>query len=254
VARQDHNEGKVMICAVGSANEKVVMKQWWWNGRRWKLRFLNGSLAIVLVTTFAGMTGCALRRWWGSEPATPEQTTLSTTEMTSLVAVTAFPAYRLVLDPAQIDQPSRLLVLRTRIEALDENSTLHFSPRGVRIILPDGTSGNVFDRARGIEILKRTDLAEGDLSYTEEGNARPHGGLAQWTKPLLRDDLSKGLLEESDFDKAQPLTGYLVVDTIRPLSSLDGVVLEVTAIRLGDAEPVRQTFQFAANDSSSASR
>lgn len=201
------------------------------------------GLAAVALT--AG--SCSFPPWGrhSPEPVAPPVAAVAAVE--PVVTVSALLSYRLIINPVLADTPSRLLVLHARIEAVDEG-LFRFDPAGAQIHLPDGTVGRAFDQPRAFELLQRTDLGLGDLAYLERaGRDRPPGGVHAHLKPVLTDAVRKGLIGRSDFSRAQPLQGYLVVDVGRPLASLDGVVLEVEATRLADSAPVRDRYEFASS-------
>ncbi len=209
------------------------------------VRTRGAWLCAGLVVVGLAASGCSLPPW--GRPAPEPVPAVAVAEAPPVVTVSALLSYRLIINPALADAPSRLLVLHTRIEALDEGS-FRFDPAGAQIQLPDGTIGRAFDQARALELLQRTDLGLGDLAYLERGGGGlPRGGLNAPLKPVLTNLVRKELLGRTDFSREQPLQGYLVVDIGRPLASLQGVVLEVEAVRLSDAAPVRDRYEFASS-------
>jgi len=213
----------------------------------------SGRLTVV-APLLLGIASCAFPPWArrGGEPA--EQLTLTTTEVAPSVSVTAIPSYRLIVSPRLADAPSRLLAVHARIETYSEQP-LHFSPLGVRLRLPDGTTGRAFDRPRATEVLERADLGAADLSYMAQRNARrPPGGLYERVKGPLKNQLEQSLLGEVDFSRDQPLEGYLIVDAGRPVASLNGALLEVEATRISDALPVRDQYEFSTGSAWSSLR
>lgn len=189
---------------------------------------------------------------WLTPP--PGPVSLPQVEVPPVVRVSATPAYRLTVEPAFADIPSRLVVLYARIETLGDER-LHFNPSNVQLELPNGTTARVFDRARAAAVIERTNLAVWSTDYTRDRRQRyPLGGLRTETKRRLKTEMLGGLLNEADVTRYRPLAGYLVVDTQVPLSSLDGTTMAVVANRVGDAAPVRETYQFAASRTGQVAR
>jgi hypothetical protein len=207
-------------------------------------RWRTCALAFLALWA-AAESGCALSAWLGGRGPGPRRTSpVTTTEVSPPVIVSVVPAYRLILSPHLADAPSRLLVLHARLEALNDE-TLRLSPGDVTLRLPDGSPGKVFDPPRAIELLRRTDIGAADLSYVgREAGFRP-GGLPQAAKPAIKEEITTNLLYAGDFDRRQPIDGYLVVDTEAPLADLDGVVLEIVASRVDDTTALRYTYRFA---------
>ena len=157
-------------------------------------------------------------------------------------AVSALPAYRLVANPALADLPSRLLVVQLRLGG-SQSGALSVSPDDVQLVLANGEPGRVFDRGRAVELLRRTTLAEGDLSYLQRG-AYPPGGLDDTTRMQMTEMIGTNLLSDTVFTSDQPIQGFVVVDTGTPLSSLEGVSFEVIAYRLRDSTGERGAYRF----------
>jgi hypothetical protein len=157
--------------------------------------------------------------------------------------VTALPVYRLVTSPVVADEPSRLMVIQVRLASVDE-ALLQFTPQDLTLTLPDGTYGRVFDRARSLELLRRTTLAEADMAYLQQPDHVP-GGISQAVVPQLAEAVRSNLLGDGVFGGSQALEGFLVVDTGQPLPTFDGAAIEVVAHRVSDATPARYAYQFA---------
>jgi hypothetical protein len=157
--------------------------------------------------------------------------------------VSAYPAYRLVASPWLADSPSRLLVLQLRLNASGPGA-LSVTPDDVQLVLANGEHGRIFDRVRANELLRRATLADADLSYLQRAG-HPPGGLDEAAQLQLTDMIGRNLLTEGAFTADQGLQGFVVVDTGAPLSSLDGVAVEVTAYRLSNSAPARGAYRFA---------
>jgi hypothetical protein len=160
------------------------------------------------------------------------------------VHVVAIPVYRLVTSPGLLDLPSRLLVMQVRIEGTGASSYT-FSAGDLTVALPDGTPVRVFDRGRVDELLRRTLIAEADMSYLMRPGHLP-GGLGRFAATAITEMVERNLLWRGTFGPGEPLQGYVVIDTGRALLSLDGVSFEVVARRQGDEVPARYAYQFAA--------
>lgn len=168
--------------------------------------------------------------------------------------VSAVPAYRLSVEPVLADAPSRLVVLYARIENQGD-SRLRFSPNNVDIQLPNGDSARVLDYPRAVAVLERTDIGVWSTDYARDNSRRyPPGGLRVDTKRRVKNEVRDALLREADVSSYRPLEGYLVVDTGRAFSTLDGSTMDVVASRVGDSTPVRNSYEFAANRGVQAGR
>ncbi len=173
-----------------------------------------------------------------------ERASLTTVKIGPSVVVRAIPAYRLIISPQLADSPSRLLVLHTRVATYGDDA-LHFTPSGAHLRLRDDSRASVFDRPRAIALLHRTTPGAVDLSYLDASNGgHRRGGLSKEAQNEIKLLLIDSLLDDADFSRDHPLDGYLIVDTLHPLPSLDGAVLEVTANRVGDGTPVHHRFEF----------
>jgi hypothetical protein len=167
------------------------------------------------------------------QPTTPKGgVPTATAEDFNVVAV---PVYRLVTSPALLDAPSRLQVVQLRIVSTGDHSYT-VAPGDLTVALPDGTHARIFDRARADELLRRTLLAEADMSYLLRPGHVP-GALAEM--------IERNLLAEGTFNPGRPLQGYVVIDTGQAMMSLDGASFEVIARRLGDDAPARYAYQLA---------
>jgi hypothetical protein len=155
----------------------------------------------------------------------------------------AIPLYRLVPNQGEIDTPSRLLVLQLRLEG-GGDSGYAFSTQDLAIVFADGSRARVFDRARAFELLRRTIIAEADLSYLRR---RPYvpGGIAPPARQPVAERVAGRLLGDGMFDAANPLQGFVIVDTGAARTSMDGAVVEVLAHRLSDSAPSRVAYQLA---------
>jgi hypothetical protein len=182
-------------------------------------------------------TGCVTRQ---STTTSPGVVPAATAEDFSVVAV---PVYRLVTSPAVLDSPSRLLVVQLRIVSTGEHSYT-VAPGDLTVALPDGTHARIFDRARADELLRRTLLAEADMSYLLRPGHVP-GGVGTFSAGALAEMIERNLLAEGTFSPGQPLQGYVVIDTGQAMMSLDGASFEVIARRVGDDAPARYAYQVA---------
>jgi len=157
--------------------------------------------------------------------------------------VVAVPVYRLVTSPALLDAPSRLQVVQLRIMSTGDHSYA-VAPGDLTVALPDGTHARIFDRARAGELLRRTLLAEADMSYLLRLGHVP-GGVGTYSAGALAEMIERNLLADGIFNPGQPLQGYVVIDTGQAMMSLDGASFEVIARRLGDDAPARYAYQLA---------
>jgi hypothetical protein len=195
------------------------------------------SCALVLCAT-----GCHFEfkpRGWKPTPLP-----MPTPVASGPLAISALPVYRLVTNPVLADAPARLLVIQVRLSSTDDRA-LSLTPEDLAVVLPTGEPRRVFDRGRALELLRRTTLAEGDLSYVQRDGYVP-SGLESAVRPQLTDMVMSNLLTAGPLTGDYPLQGYVVVDTGVALPSLEGASLEVVAYRLSDAESTRGTYQFAA--------
>jgi hypothetical protein len=185
------------------------------------------------------LAGCSLLPGWGrgsgAYPEGPEAAA-------SPAFVTAVPSYRLLIDTASPDSPSRLLVVHVRAAARAERS-FSFGLGSVRLRLADGRFARVFDRERAAVLVRRTRLGAANLSYLHtNGGNHPPGGLPPQLQSSLEDYVLDHLLADGTVRPGEPMEGYVVIDTLEPLSSLDGAVLEATTEENGVA--ARDTFLF----------
>jgi hypothetical protein len=211
-------------------------------GRVVMAMFYASALGAVLVHA----AGCTLADFLSAPPAAPPPPPAPPpqVDMSSGLAVSAIPVYRLIVAPALADAPSRLLVFQLRLTTSGD-AALSVSPEDLALVLANGQPGRIFDRARAVEILRRTTLGDADLSYVWRNGEHPSGGLSQSVQPELTDLVSNTLLSQGVFINGQTLQGYVVADTGTPLTTLEGVTLDVTAYRLRDAAPAHVAYQFA---------
>jgi hypothetical protein len=184
-------------------------------------------IELTVVTAFSiALAGCSLLPGWGTKGAPDTGAPRSPAE--SPVFVTAVPSYRLLVNTTSADAPSRLIVLYTRIEARSDAS-VPFALSSLRLRLGNGQVARIFDPDRAAVLVRRTRLGAPDLSYlhTSGGRHLP-GGLPSWGQEALRTQLLEHLLTGGTLRPGEAMQGYLVVDTLEPLVSLDGAVLEVT--------------------------
>lgn len=172
--------------------------------------------------------------------------------------VTAVPMYRLLVYP-DVPEASRLFVVKTRIEPIGDD-LLHFSPADMRLTLEDGTSGRVFDRGRASALVDSLSLTETAVTADPRGLGW-NGRLAPALEAQLKQQILAGLLDERLFTRSEPVDGYVVLDTSRASSSLNGAALEVTVTRVSDEMVESERYQFgvrpapagATSDAASAS-
>lgn len=197
------------------------------------------ELAFAAALSVA-LAGCALVPGWGGRRATEGEA--GKAAAVSPVFVTAAPSYRLLVDAAAADSPSRLIVLYTRIEARSQAS-VPFALSNLRLRLGNGEFARIFDPERAAVLVRRTRLGAADLSYLHT-NGEPHvpGGLPPWGQESLKKQLLERLLAAGIVRPGEPMQGYLVVDTLEPLVALDGAVLEATTEEGGLT--ARDTFLF----------
>lgn len=189
------------------------------------------GLGVALTTA-----GCVPR-----PSATPKETVRAATAED--FAVVAVPVYRLVTSPALLDAPSRLVVVQVHITSTGPHS-YSVAPGDLTVALPDGTHARIFDRARAGQLLRRTLLAEADMSYLLRPN-HVAGGVGTYSASALTEMIERNLLADGIANPEQPLQGYVVIDTGQVMMSLDGASFEVIARRLGDDAPARYAYQLA---------
>jgi hypothetical protein len=199
---------------------------------------------IALGLLLADAAGCRMLpdALW-RPPTPPSAPTPLPAASASGLSVTALPVYRLIAMPALADAPSRLLVVQVRLRSTIDGA-LSIGPDDLALSLPNGVPARVFDRPRAVEILRRTMLADGDVSYLQRGGDHPPGGLDTSAQARLSDLVLGSLLTDEAFAGGQDVLGFVVVDTGVPLASLDGAQLQVVAYRLRDAAPVAAAYQF----------
>ena len=201
---------------------------------------MNVGIGAVLMLSCG--TGCNMQfRPRGYRP-TPLPAATPVPVAAGELAISARPAYRLVTTPILADAPSRLLVLQVRVNSGDDRA-LTLSADDLAIILPTGEQRRVFDRGRALELLRRTTLAEADLSYTRHEGYLP-GGVDAAVQPELNALVVSQLLNEGAFTGGYVVQGYVVVDTGVALVSLDGSSFHAVAYRLSDGVPAQGTYQF----------
>ncbi len=201
-----------------------------------------GAVALGAVLTSAA--GCALPDFFSRTPPTPIAQMTEEANPSADLTVTALPVYRLVTSPALADAPSRLLVIQVRLSSAG-GGALSVTPENVALVLPNGERGRVFDRGRAMELVRRSTLADADLSYLRRDGDHLPGGLSEEARSPLSDMVVSNLLTEGAFTSEQAMQGFVVVDTGVPLVSLDGASIEAVAYRLRDAAPARGAYQFA---------
>ncbi|MBX3026248.1 hypothetical protein KF840_15165 [bacterium] len=193
-------------------------------------------VAVGLAAALA-IPGCLAREVTSARPGA-----IPTASPEDFNAV-ALPVYRLVANPPLLDAPSRLLVVQLRITSTGDHSYT-VTPGDLTVALPDGTHARIFDTARADQLLRRTHLAEADMSYLLRANHVP-GGIATYSSDALAQMVGSNLLAEGTVAPGQPLQGYIVIDTGQPMLSLDGASFEVIARRVGDYAPARYAYQVA---------
>jgi len=208
----------------------------------------TGSIAcrFGLIVCLAAFGGCT---WFGS----PESRPVSAPAVEEKpFHISATPAFRLIVDQREGDLPSRLLVLWARIETSNHN-VYDVRPIDARVVLPDGNKIRVLDRERAAVLVRRTWLGAWDLSYQTQREF-PWGGLYEPVRKRLQDEVIAGLLDDAALTQNRVLEGYLVVDTVTPLASLERVGLEIVARRASDRVRVRNTYQFASSAAEPAAK
>jgi hypothetical protein len=202
--------------------------------------------ALAWAGLMIGMAGC-IPRHTAVAPAPAGPAAGATASEFTAVAV---PVYRLVATRAQLDAPSRLLVVQLRIMSTGAHSYT-VGPGDLTVALPDGTHARIFDSARADQLLRRTYLADADLSYLLRPGHVP-GGVAAYSSGALAQMVESNLLREGIVTPEQPLQGYIVIDTGEAMSSIEGASFEVIARRVGDYAPARYAYQLATSGSGTA--
>ncbi|MGD9762877.1 MAG: hypothetical protein AB7V27_04095 [Candidatus Binatia bacterium] len=200
----------------------------------------TAQTGLALLVLF-GASACALPAWLGGRPAVPPTPGEGVGSPVDF-AVTAAPVFRLVANPALLDVPSRLLVMRVVLQGTGQ-SYFGFGLQDFKVAFPDGTTARVFDQPRALELLRRTMIADADMSYLARGEQG--GGVSDDVRESYHFMISNKLLSDGSFGPQQPLEGYVVIDTQQPLMSLSGASLEVVARRVGDDAPTRYACQLA---------
>ena len=199
-----------------------------------------------MVVTAAGMGltalgGCATSK---PPPPPPVPEPVVVVDANSGLSVGAVPAFRLAASPSLADSPSRLVVLNIKVGTSVEG-VLTVSPEDFTLQLPNGQQGRVFDRARAVEVLHRTTLADANLAYLTQGGNHPYGGLSEEARAELSARVSGQLFASTMLMSPQLLEGFIVVDTGLPFASLNGGSIQIVAYRLRDATPVTSVYPFA---------
>ncbi len=156
----------------------------------------------------------------------------------------ALPVYRLITAEMLADMPSRLIVLYVRMRSNDDESA---SVRldDLKLLLPSGEEGRVFDRPRAAELVRRTTLADVSFSYLQDPQHLP-GGLSAFDQAQRSRLVLSSLFDNAMLSRSTPLEGYVVVDTQQPLPSLTDASIGITVHRLSDAAPLRADYIFPA--------
>ena len=201
--------------------------------------------ALLVLAGSLTSSGCIRRvRQPAAAPAT--------SQAASTISTHALPVFRLVTSEVLIDAPSRLLVLQIRLEGGDATAYA-FALQDLTVTLPDGTQARVFDRARAIELLRRTTIADADFGYLLRDGHAP-GGIAEYSRAQISDMVAGRLLSNGVFGAGQALQGYAVVDIGTARMSLDGTVVDVIANRVDDFAPARASFQLTSAPTAGAAR
>ena len=193
---------------------------------------VSGVTGMMMVLA----AGCS----WLSSGAPPEPAHPGDSQSADFT-VSALPVYRLVSSPALADSPSRLLVVSLRLEGTGEASYAYTSSN-LHVLLPNGNRARVFDRARALELLRRTTIVEADMTYLLRPDHQP-GGIGEFTRSAVAEMVAANLLADGPFAAGRPLQGYVVIDTGTALMSIEGASFEVVARRLGDDAPARYAYQ-----------
>jgi hypothetical protein len=192
-----------------------------------------------MLTLTICFTGCALTRGRTEVPPATDPWQ----DLAPSISVAAQPARRLLVTTDDNQSSSRVLALWLRVEN-GNGETVAFSPDNVALVFADGTVGTALDRARANALIERLDIAPTDEAVADYPDLWALAGRAS-QQPNLKRQLSDGLLEERLF-AAGTVEGYVVFDTKRSTSSLDGASLRVTLVRDSDRAELRQLYRFAA--------
>jgi hypothetical protein len=198
-----------------------------------------GIACAVLVHA----AGCTLPDFLSGRSPTPLPPPTPAVDQSGGLTVTAVPAYRLIVSPGLADLPSRLLVLQVRMTTTGD-AALSVAPDDLTLTLPGGRPARIFDRARAMELVRRTTLGDASLSSLSGNGAANPGGIATDTQSQVADTVMGNLLADGVFIRGQNLQGFVIADTSTPLTSLDGASLGVTAYRLRDGVAVQTAYQF----------
>jgi hypothetical protein len=207
-----------------------------------------GVVVGALLVLLGSLTSSGCIRRVGQPSAAP-----ATSQAASTISTHALPVFRLVTSEVLIDAPSRLLVLQVRLEGGGDAAAYAFALQDLTVTLPDGTQARVFDRARAIELLRRTTIADADFGYLLRDGHAP-GGIAEYSRAQISDMVAGRLLSNGVFGAGQALQGYAVVDIGTARMSLDGTVVDVIANRVDDFAPARASFQLTSAPTAGAAR
>jgi hypothetical protein len=187
---------------------------------------------VVLISSCAA---CGLLPGWRSAPV--EEVTITSAKVEEeVIDVSATPVLRLVLVPPGPGPTSRLFAVYARVRNVGDEP-LAFRPEAGRLLLPDGSSGVVFDRPRAAELIRRTELVQLDAPSADT--------LREPMRTQYKTQILTTLLDGAYLQPGQEVLGYLVTDTGTSVSSLEGIALEVFATRASDQRVVRDSYQFA---------
>ncbi len=192
------------------------------------------SLAIAVMA--AAISGCPKSVALPARPTPTPRPTVAPPRIEGR----ANPAYRLIVAGRARDEPARLLVLLVRAENIDDE-TLVLRPDWSRIELADGSTRYALDQPRALAVLKRTSPARADLYYLDDDVQPPAGGLTPTQRRQAKADLRQRMLANTRLSPGDAVEGYVVFDTGRRFSSLDGSVVELVA-ELADGAGAAERF------------
>ncbi len=151
----------------------------------------------------------------------------------------AHPAFRLVIPPRPIGDPTRLVVVFVHIENIDDEP-LVIRPDLIRLELPDGTTRFALDKPRAFEILKRSLLARFDAPNPrgdgEPSRIKSKPGISRSEQQRWEKRFRDELIANTRLSPGESIDGFVIVDTSRRFASLDDTVVEAVAVP-ADAPP-----------------
>lgn len=195
---------------------------------------LRGAACVVVLSAWCA--ACGLFPSWKSKPVEPVVPTPVPVKQS--VQVSAAPAYRLIVPTSYGASIPRLFVVNTLVKNVGD-APLEFRPERARLLMPDGSSGTVFDVPRAAEVLRRTRLASLSAPIGSISSDMSDGERTRMTSQVLGL-----LLYGTTLNPGQEAHGYIVADAGSGITTFEGLALEVAATRATDQSIVRDAYRF----------